>query len=118
MPALIKGLMDLQNRGQLSAGITTFNQNRKRILQTYKDNGKVDEVFRINHKYKLENLKNSYSGNIGIGHTRYATSGDDSDSLAQPFERPHGRLSKWFSIAYNGNLANYDKLKNLSLIHI
>ena len=104
--------MDLQNRGQLSAGITTFNQDRKRILQTYKDNGKVDEVFRINHKYKLENLKNSYSGNIGIGHTRYATSGDDSDSLAQPFERPHGRLSKWFSIAYNGNLANYDKLKN------
>ena len=112
MPTLIKGLMDLQNRGQLSAGITTFNQDRKRILQTYKDNGKVDEVFRINHKYKLENLKNSYSGNIGIGHTRYATSGDDSDSLAQPFERPHGRLSKWFSIAYNGNLANYDKLKN------
>ena len=69
MPALIKGLMDLQNRGQLSAGITTFNQNRKRILQTYKDNGKVDEVFRINHKYKLENLKNTYSGHIGIGHT-------------------------------------------------
>ena len=52
---LIKGLMDLQNRGQLSAGITTFNQKRKRILQTYKDNGKVDEVFRINHKYKLAN---------------------------------------------------------------
>lgn len=109
---LIKGLMDLQNRGQLSAGITTFNQKRKRILQTYKDNGKVDEVFRINHKYKLENLTNTYSGNIGIGHTRYATSGDDSDTLAQPFERPHGRLSKWFSISYNGNLANYDKLKN------
>lgn len=111
VPALIKGLMDLQNRGQLSAGITTYNPNRRRILQTYKDNGKVDEVFRINHKYKLESLTSNYSGHVGIGHTRYATSGDDSDTLAQPFERPHGRLSKWFSIAYNGNLANYTKLK-------
>lgn len=103
--------MDLQNRGQLSAGITTFNHNRKRTLQTYKSNGKVDEVFKINHKYKLKNLTTNYCGNIGIGHTRYATSGDDSDTLAQPFERPHGRLSKWFSIAYNGNLSNYSHLK-------
>ena len=110
-PRLVKGLMDLQNRGQLSAGITTYDPERKRILQTYKENGKVDEVFRINHKYKLKSLTSSYSGNIGIGHTRYATSGDDSDTLAQPFERPHGRLSKWFSIAYNGNLSNYSQLK-------
>jgi len=110
-PRLVKGLMDLQNRGQLSAGITTYNHTRKRILQTYKENGKVDEVFRINHKYKLKNIANTYSGHIGIGHTRYATSGDDSDTLAQPFERPHGRLSKWFSIAYNGNLSNYSQLK-------
>ena len=122
--------MDLQHRGQLSAGITTYNKNRKRILQTYKENGKVDEVFRVNHRYKLDKIKENYSGNIGIGHSRYATSGDDSDTLAQPFERPHGRLNKWFSIAYNGNLSNFDQLKNdlekigynmtydLSLIHI
>ena len=111
VPDLIKGLMDLQNRGQLSAGITTFNDTRKRILQTYKENGKVDEVFRINHKSKFDNIKASYAGHAGIGHTRYATSGDDSDILAQPFERPHGRLSKWFSIAFNGNIANYVSLK-------
>ena len=109
---LIKSLMDLQHRGQLSAGITTYNKNRKRILQTYKENGKVDEVFRVNHRYKLDKIKENYSGNIGIGHSRYATSGDDSDTLAQPFERPHGRLNKWFSIAYNGNLSNFDQLKN------
>lgn len=112
VPELVKALMDLQNRGQLSAGITTYNENRKRILQTYKDNGKVDDVFRTNHKEKLQHIKNTYAGNIGIGHVRYATSGDDSDTLAQPFERPHGRLSKWFSIAYNGNLANYSSLKS------
>ena len=110
VPSLIKGLMDLQNRGQLSAGITTYNIDRKRLLQTYKENGKVDEVFRVNHKSKFDNIKETYKGNVGIGHTRYATSGDDSDMLAQPFERPHGRLSKWFSISYNGNLSNYQDL--------
>ena len=112
VPDLVKTLMDLQNRGQLSAGITTYNANRKRILQTYKSNGKVDEVFRTNHKAHLQYLQKKYSGTVGIGHVRYATSGSDSGTLAQPFERPHGRLSKWFSIAYNGNLANYSKLKD------
>lgn len=112
VPMLMKSLMDLQNRGQLSAGISTYNTERKRTIQTYKNNGKVDEVFQINHRNKYDNIKDAYAGHIGIGHTRYATSGDDSDSLAQPFERPHGRLSKWFSIAFNGNLANYSSLKS------
>lgn len=111
VPMLMKSLMDLQNRGQLSAGISTYNDERKRTIQTYKNNGKVDEVFQVNHRNKFNDLKANYAGHIGIGHTRYATSGDDSDSLAQPFERPHGRLSKWFSIAFNGNLANYSSLK-------
>ena len=111
-PLIVRGLLDLQHRGQLSAGLTSYNQNRKRILQTHKDNGKVHEVFQINHQYKSKKLLEDYSGHAAIGHTRYATSGDNGDQLAQPFERPHGRKSKWFSLAFNGNLANYDKLKN------
>ncbi len=111
-PLIVRGLLDLQHRGQLSAGITSYNQNRKRILQTHKDNGKVHEVFQINHHYKSKKLLEDYSGHAAIGHSRYATSGDNGDQLAQPFERPHGRKSKWFSLAFNGNLANYDKLKH------
>jgi len=111
-PLIVRGLLDLQHRGQLSAGLTSYNQNRKRILQTHKDNGKVHEVFQINHQYKSKKLLEDYSGHAAIGHTRYATSGDNGDQLAQPFERPHGRKSKWFSLAFNGNLANYDKLKS------
>ena len=110
-PLVIKGLLDLQHRGQLSAGITSYNPKRKRILQTHKKNGKVHEVFEISHRYKSKRLLEDYSGHAAIGHTRYATSGDNEDSLAQPFERPHGRKSKWFSLAFNGNLANVDKLK-------
>ena len=111
-PLVVRGLLDLQHRGQLSAGITSYNPERKRILQTHKKNGKVHEVFEINHRFKSKRLLEDYSGHAAIGHTRYATSGNNEDQLAQPFERPHGRKSKWFSLAYNGNLANYEKLKD------
>ena len=37
-PLIVRGLLDLQHRGQLSAGITSYNPERKRILQTHKDN--------------------------------------------------------------------------------
>ena len=111
-PLVVRGLLDLQHRGQLSAGITSYNSERKRILQTHKDNGKVHEVFQINHPYKSKKLSSDYGGHAVIGHTRYATSGNNEDQLAQPFERPHGRKSKWFSLAFNGNLANYAQLKS------
>ena len=111
-PLIVRGLLDLQHRGQLSAGITSYNPERKRILQTHKKNGKVHEVFEINHRYKSKRLLEDYSGHAAIGHTRYATSGNNEDQLAQPFERPHGRKSKWFSLAFNGNLANYSHLKS------
>lgn len=55
-PLIVRGLLDLQHRGQLSAGITSYNPERKRILQTHKDNGKVHEVFQINHPYKVKNF--------------------------------------------------------------
>ena len=111
-PLIVRGLLDLQHRGQLSAGLTSYNPERKRILQTHKKNGKVHEVFEINHRYKSKRLLEDYSGHAAIGHTRYATSGNNEDQLAQPFERPHGRKSKWFSLAFNGNLANYAQLKS------
>ena len=110
-PLIVKGLLDLQHRGQLSAGVTSYNPERKRILQTHKKNGKVHDVFEVSHGFKSKKLLKDYSGHAAIGHTRYATSGDAGDQLAQPFERPHGRKSKWFSLAFNGNLANVDKLK-------
>ena len=111
-PLVVKALLDLQHRGQLSAGITSYDPDRKRILQTHKDNGKVHEVFQIDHPYKSHKLLDDYGGHAVIGHTRYATSGNNGDQLAQPFERPHGRKSKWFSLAFNGNLSNYSKLKS------
>ena len=51
-------------------------------------------------------------GPAAIGHVRYATCGGDDRSYAQPFEREHGRKTKWFAFAFNGQLANYQELKH------
>lgn len=109
MPRL---LLDLQNRGQLAAGITTYNPQREKLLDTYKDIGTVIEALRLNHRGKFESLMHQYAGYAAIGHVRYATCGSDKRSYAQPFQRYHGCRWKWFSFAFNGQLTNYQELKN------
>lgn len=108
---LYKLLLNQQNRGQLSAGVTTFNLSRMQVLDTYKDLGTVNEVFKTSDRPNSLDIFKRYAGNKGIGHVRYATSGSEERSLAQPFERHHGRKWKWFSFCWNGNLANYSELK-------
>jgi amidophosphoribosyltransferase len=104
-------LLDLQNRGQLAAGFTTFNPDREQILDTYKQIGPVIEAFRLNHPAKAESVMAEYAGRAAIGHVRYATCGANNRSYAQPFERQHACKWKWFSIAFNGQLANFAELR-------
>ena len=103
-------LLDLQNRGQLAAGFTTYHPNRPQLLDTYKEIGSVIEAFRMNHQGKYENLMTDYAGPAGIGHVRYATCGREDRSYAQPVQRRHGCKWKWFSFCFNGQLANYSEL--------
>lgn len=105
-------LTDLQNRGQLSAGVSSYNPNRDQVLDTHKDNGTVAEVFRTANETKQETLIREYAGRAAIGHVRYATCGLDDPSYAQPFERHHGRLWKWFAFCFNGNIANYTECRD------
>jgi len=104
-------LLDIQNRGQLSAGLTSYREDREQLIDTYRDVGSVTEVFRLSAPAKAHSIMGRYDGSAAIGHVRYATSGCDDPSYAQPFERHHGRRWKWFSFAFNGNLANYAKLR-------
>ncbi len=108
---LYKMLLQQQHRGQLSAGITTYKKDRKQVIDTYKKLGKVDNAFKTFRKEKFYGILNKYAGSIGIGHLRYSTCGADDVGFAQPFERHHGRRWKWFSFAFNGNIANYASLK-------
>ncbi|MBQ9874470.1 MAG: amidophosphoribosyltransferase [Thermoguttaceae bacterium] len=105
-------LLDLQNRGQLSAGVSTYNPRRKQLLKTYKDVGTVAEVFHQSRRERYSRLMDDLAGRAAIGHVRYATSGRDEKSYAHPFERPHIKKNKWFAFAFNGQLANYDHLKS------
>jgi amidophosphoribosyltransferase len=105
-------LLDLQNRGQLAAGFSTFNPARDQIIDTYKEIGTVIEAFRLNHQGKYESLMKEYAGAAAIGHVRYATCGANTRSYAQPFERRHGCKWKWFAFAFNGQLANFPDLRN------
>ncbi|MCA9088242.1 MAG: amidophosphoribosyltransferase [Planctomycetaceae bacterium] len=105
-------LLDIQNRGQLAAGMTTYRPNDTELLRTHKNVGSVTEVFRLNHKAKYNNIMREHEGYAAIGHVRYATCGKDDKRYAQPFERSHLEKRKWFSFGFNGQLANYTELRD------
>jgi amidophosphoribosyltransferase len=104
-------LLDMQNRGQLAAGVSSYNPARSALLRTHKELGTVAEAFRLNHRAKHESIMKGLEGPAAIGHVRYATCGSADRNYAQPFERDHGRKTKWFAVAFNGQLANYQELK-------
>ncbi len=105
-------LLDLQNRGQLAAGFSTFNPEREKLLDTYKQIGTVIEAFRLSHQAKYDSIMREYAGRAAIGHVRYATCGANDRSYAQPFERHHGCKWKWYAFAFNGQLANFTELRD------
>ena len=94
------GLFALQHRGQESAGIVV---NDDGVFSAYKDEGLVNEVF------PSETLKSLGTGNIVVGHVRYATTGVDRKKNAQPIVINHhkGHLA----LAHNGNLTNSFELR-------
>lgn len=112
-------LLDMQNRGQLSAGISRYHENPQngQLIDTYREIGSVQEVFRLSHSAKAANLMKRYSGPAAIGHVRYATCGQDDRSYAQPFESHHFNRSQWFTFAFNGQLANFNELATEILRH-
>jgi glucosamine--fructose-6-phosphate aminotransferase (isomerizing) len=97
-PILIKGLQRLEYRGYDSAGVAMLNENGD--LNVYKRKGKVSEL--------VEFAKDKdRSGNIGIGHTRWATHGEPNDVNSHP----HYSQSKNIVLIHNGIIENYAAIK-------
>jgi amidophosphoribosyltransferase len=88
------GLFALQHRGQEAAGIATSDGQTVTVV---KDLGLVAQVFDENDLAALE-------GHIGIGHTRYSTTGSSCWENAQPAHRQIGNTS--IALGHNGNLTN------------
>lgn len=95
---LYDGLLMLQHRGQDAAGMVTFDGRQMHIK---KGDGLVSEVFHTDDFSRL-------TGNTGMAHVRYPTSGTYDSAEAQPFyvNSPFG-----ITLIHNGNLTNTASLR-------
>ncbi len=97
-PIIIKGLKRLEYRGYDSAGIMLYDGASLNISKT---KGKVSDL-------EEKSVKDGVTvGNIGMGHTRWATHGVPNDVNSHPHLSNSGDLA----IIHNGIIENYEPLK-------
>ena len=96
-PILIDGLSKLEYRGYDSAGVATFDGE---ALSIRKKKGRLSIL-------EGELAVDPAKGNVGIGHTRWATHGEPSDVNSHPHFNRAGDIA----VVHNGIIENYLRLK-------
>ena len=94
---IIDGLKKLEYRGYDSAGLAIIKPNK---LQIAKAKGRVADL-------ETKVLDKNITGDIGIGHTRWATHGQPSETNSHP----HTNQAKTIAVVHNGIIENYQELK-------
>src|SRR5436190_120900 len=92
------GLFALQHRGQESAGMAVSDG---RNILVFRELGLVSQVFD-------EATLSTLQGDLGVGHTRYSTTGSTTWENAQPAFKTDGSSS--IALGHNGNLVNTQDL--------
>ena len=98
-PILLDGLAKLEYRGYDSAGVCVFNKG----FNVAKTKGRL-----MNLSEKIDGGA-ALKGNLGIGHTRWATHGAPSDVNSHPHVSTNGKIA----IVHNGIIENYLALKEM-----
>lgn len=98
VPILMDGLSKLEYRGYDSAGVAVMQDGEIKIK---KSKGRLAVL-----REKLDSGE-PLSGVMGIGHTRWATHGEPSDTNSHPHLSRSGR----FAVVHNGIIENYMKLR-------
>lgn len=97
-PIIVEGLQRLEYRGYDSAGVAVMDRGE---IDIRRDVGKL-------HNLRAKIALQPLNGQIGIGHTRWATHGPPSVQNAHP----HLSMDAGYVVVHNGIVENYVELRD------